>query len=179
MIMSNKNYGVIPVLISVILIPQLLFWWLVPSSTEARFAIYFCGTFIMFAAVVTLFITYWNSGLRRAVSLAIVVGTLQLLTVGCATFLVVKNLSVRSSLYTMAIIALVHVIVLVPMVISAIKPERMPIINTSIAGEQRQNSVNEFNNEPNYYNHRMNSSEHEDNSRNVIGGPCALPPRNR
>lgn len=122
--MTNKNYAMLPVLTAILLIPQLLFWWLAPLTAIARLAIYLGGTLITSAVIATLFVSYWKCGMRKTAGLAVTSGILEIATIIACALMLVVNVTVRSAIYALAITGLIHLIVLVPMVCSVFKPER-------------------------------------------------------
>ena len=134
--MTTKNYyAVLPVLTASLLIPQLLFWWLAPLAAIARLAIYLGVTLITSAVIATLFVSYWKCGLRKTAGLAVASGILEITTIiECAVMLAV-NATVRSAIYALAITGLIHLMVLIPMVCSAFKPERAVVAALDGAAE--------------------------------------------
>lgn len=177
--MTNKNYTMIPVLIAALLIPQLLFLWLVPYAVVARLAVYVGGTVLTIAATMVLFITYWKCGLRRAVGLAVMVGVLELIVVIACAILVVLDASIRSSVYALSIIGLIHLICMIPMTVSALRPDR---VGVSVMQTQLFNDTQEHidANERNAAQHAVpDRTRVRDNAGSAGEARKALPPRNR
>ena len=69
--MTHKNITIIPVLAAIVLIPQLLFWWLAPDL-EARWVVYIAGTVLTAGIPAAFFMTWRKTDIRRTAALLIV-----------------------------------------------------------------------------------------------------------
>ena len=115
----NTFYEGIPVLFSLVLIPQLLFYWLVPVTAAARMVVYGIGTALTVAAPVTAFAAYHRYGLRRSMGVAITAGVLEAIAVAVCVALLMVDAAVRSAAFALSIVALLYLAGLTPMVRSA------------------------------------------------------------
>lgn len=126
--MITKNYSLIAVIAAIIIIPQLLFWWLAPSSADSYLAVYIGCTILTIAVPVSAFMTYWNSNMRKTAGLFIVSGILELLVISLAVLLLGTDASVRTTVFALVITALVCSMVLVPFIHSVLKPQSHGVI---------------------------------------------------
>lgn len=133
--MFNKNYSLIPVIVAIVIIPQLLFWWLAPSTADSYMAVYVGSTILTIAVPVAAFMTYWFSNLRRSAGLFVVSGILEILTISLAILLLGTNASVRTAIFSMVITALVCSMVLIPMIHSVLKSQRQGVIPDPITSD--------------------------------------------
>ncbi len=117
----NTAYEMIPVLFSQILIPQLLFYWLVPVTAAARAVVYGIGTVLTVAAPVTAFVVYHLCGLRRSMGVTITAGALEAMVIVVCAVLLVVDAAVRSAAFALSIVALLYLAGLIPMVLSAMR----------------------------------------------------------
>lgn len=173
--MTTKNYAMLPVFAAILLIPQLLFWWLSPLMAVARLVIYFGATLINCASITTLFTAYWKLGLRKAAGLAVATGILETATLITCAILLAMNVTIRSAVYTLSITGLIHLIVLIPMVCSVFKPGRVAVSVLEGSSENIAPVVTS----PENQTHPAVPKRSESNWPNTGGGRKALPPRNR
>lgn len=173
--MTTKNYAMLPVFAAILLIPQLLFWWLSPLMAVARLVIYFGTTFINCAAIITLFTAYWKLGLRKAAGLAVATGILETATLITCAILLVMNVTIRSAVYTLSITGLIHLIVLIPMVCSVFKPGRVAVSALDSFSEDTASVVSH----PETQTPPVIPKRNESNRVNTGSSYKALPPRNR
>lgn len=177
--MTLRNYTLIPVLVAIILIPQLLFWWLAPMSATARWVIYIGGTILTFGIPVVNFIAYWKSNSRKTICLTIVSCILEIGVIIFSALLLAINATIRSSLFAFAIIGLICLIILIPLISSALKAQRNGIFSLATPDEANNQLF------PNIWDQNSNTSdEHLHNCTNVHlpnqrPGNKPLPPRNR
>ena len=122
--MTRKIYSMIPVLAAIAIIPQLLFWWLAPTSASSHLAVYIAGTVLTISIPLVDFIVYCNSNIRKTFSVLVVSGVLQAVTVILSALLLWLNVSIRSTVFAFLIATLVYLMVLVPMIISALGSQR-------------------------------------------------------
>lgn len=119
----RKNlYALIPVLMSVIAIPQLLFYWLAPETASARTAVYWFGTVLTVVSPVVPFIAHWLYGLRRCIGVGIVSAILEVLTVVVCIALLCLDTTTRTAVFALSITMLAYVICIIPMFISVMHP---------------------------------------------------------
>ena len=72
-------------MIGVVLLPQLLFFWLAPQDAAARWAVYIVGAVLTFLLTCMSFGVCWYVGVRRGAALAAVSGVFDAAVVGvCA-----------------------------------------------------------------------------------------------
>lgn len=121
--MKRKNDVMIPLLAALVLIPQLLFWWLAPPAA-ARMAVYAAGTFLTVAIPAVYLLAYRRAALRRTAGLGVVCAVLELAAVLLSAALLAANASVRSALFAFALAALVSLMALLPLVSSALREPR-------------------------------------------------------
>lgn len=147
--MACKNYSLIPVLAAIVVIPQLLFWWLAPVSASARLAVYIGGTVLTVGIPVTYFITYWNSDVQKTASLLVVSCIFEIAVVALSALLLGLDATIRSAVFAFVITTLVYLIVLIPMIDSSLKTQRQGVYpiaipiecnNQSTSGIQDRNS---------------------------------------
>lgn len=133
--MTRKNYSLIPVLAAIVMIPQFLFWWLAPVTAAARLAVYIGGTILTVGIPVAYLMTYWNSNLRKTAGLSVVCCVLETAVVALSTLLLGINVSVRSAVFAFIITTLVCLIVLIPLINSALKQQRQGVYSATIPAE--------------------------------------------
>lgn len=180
--MTNKKLMMIPVLIAALLIPQLLFWWLVPAAVVARLVIYIGGTILTMSAGGALFTTYWKSNIRKVSGLVALVSALEVgMIVGCS-LMVILNVTIRSAVYALVIMGLIHLVCMVPMIISVLIPEVGEVVPIQIPVEDGTAIYRETNHGRNVVtNHDTVMTTRRELS---LGGTASaarreLPPRNR
>lgn len=125
--MTNNKTTIIPVLIAIVLIPQLLFWWLVPESADALYAVYSGGTILTIALPVAAFAVYWQSDLRRSAGVIIVAAVLDILVMAISAVLLGLDSSVRSAVFAFLITTMVCLIFLIPLIGSALRVPRQGV----------------------------------------------------
>lgn len=123
----RRNYTSIPVLVAIVLIPQLLFWWLASVRTLADLAVYGGGTALTILIPVAYFLVYLKSGVRRTAGLAVVCGVLDLVSIAFSALLLGMHASLRSVVFAFVIATLVYVILLLPMIVSAVRTPRQGV----------------------------------------------------
>lgn len=69
-------------MIGVVLLPQLLFFWLAPQDAAARWAVYIVGTVLTFLLTCMSFGVCWYVGVRRGAAMAAVSGVFDAAVVG-------------------------------------------------------------------------------------------------
>lgn len=120
--MTRKNHAMIPVLAAAILIPQLLFWWLAPTTCQAHLVVYVAGSLLTAVLPLSCFLLYWNSDLGRTVGPAVVVAILQVTNMALSAVLLGTDATARTALFVFAIATLVCLMVLAPLFTSALRP---------------------------------------------------------
>ena len=86
-------------MIGVVLLPQLLFFWLAPQDAAARWAVYIVGTVLTFLLTCMSFGVCWYVGVRRGAAMAAVSGVFDAAVVGVCAALLASDASVRTALY--------------------------------------------------------------------------------
>ena len=89
--MANKNCTSIPILIGIILIPQLFFWWLAPQNARAFYIAYIGMTLITAGIPVACFLTSRKSCIRRSTGLFIVGSILETIVIGATAWILAVN----------------------------------------------------------------------------------------
>lgn len=178
--MTRKNYYIIPVIIAIVIIPQLLFWWLSPNSSEARLTVYLFGTALTIGIPVAFFITYWKSNLRRTAGLSIVSGLLEIAVVILSALLLSLNVSIRSSIFAFIITTLLCLIILIPLIGTTLKEQNQGLYPANFPTEPCDRLVSDDNNRR--INEQTLGKRHQTypvkhNNQVSINKP--LPPRNR
>lgn len=177
--MTRKNYSLIPVLAAIVLIPQFLFWWLAPAEATARLAVYIGGTLLTVGIPVAYLVTYWNSNLRKAAGLSVVCCILETAVIALSALLLGLNVSVRTAVFAFIIATLVCLIVLIPLINSALKHQRQGIYSAAIPSEPIGQPAHDI------QNHGDRSPGGQSHSTNPSRMPHQmptskpLPPRNR
>ncbi len=120
--MNRRLLQSIPILISAVLIPQLLFWWLAPAGAGAKVPIFIIGTILTTGIPVICFLTYQNSNIRRSAGLLVAGGILEALTIVISTGLLVFNATGKSAICSLLIMVLISTAALIPMIISTNRP---------------------------------------------------------
>ena len=123
----RRNYTSIPALVAIVLIPQLLFWWLASVRTLADLAVYGGGTALTILIPVAYFLAYLKSGVRRTAGLAVVCGVLDLVSIVLSALLLGMHASLRSVVFAFVIATLVYVVLLLPMIVSAVRTPRQGV----------------------------------------------------
>lgn len=133
--MQYRNPSLIPILAAIVMIPQLLFWWLAPGAAAARLAVYIGGSLLTLAIPLCWLLTCWNSNLRKTAGLSLVAGVLELAVVVLSAVLLAINATVRSAVFALLILALVCLILLLPLICAALKQPWQGICSASVSGE--------------------------------------------
>ena len=189
--MTNSKFTIalIPVLLSVILLPQLFYYWLAPASAVSHVPVYYLGSLLTTIPPIISFAAYWLFGLRKSAGLAIMACILELIAITVCILLLVVDASIRSSLFALTITLLVYLICLLPMFISAMKPNRISVSpiepieqhddyhNSEF--ESHQNARHVGNNESSLRGTMRPTSNESENNRNSATPSVPLPPRNR
>ena len=139
--MTRKNYSLIPVLAAIVMIPQVLFWWLAPAAATARLAVYIGGTLLTVGIPVAYLVTYWNSNTRKAAGLSVVCCVLETAVVALSALLLGIDVSVRSVVFAFIITTLVCLIILIPLINSTLRQQRQDIYSAAIPSEPSNQSM--------------------------------------
>ena len=126
--MMKKNYTSIPILIGIILIPQLLFWWLAPQRAMAFYVAYIGMTLVTTGIPVACFLANWKSCIRRSAGLFIVGSFLEIVGMGITAWILADNATFRSALFAYAIIILAITIIMIPMISTAVKRQKQGVL---------------------------------------------------
>ena len=175
--MITKNYSFIPVIAAIVIIPQLLFWWLAPSAADSYMTVYVGCTIITIAIPVSAFMAYWKSNLRKTAGLFIVSSILEVLVISLAVLLLGTNASIRTAVFSLAIAALVCAMILIPFISSVLKPQSQGIVPDPIVSNLG-NYAEPYTPEPiarvqPHYSVPVNTA------RQTASAGTPLPPRNR
>ena len=142
--MTRKSYSLIPVLAAIVLIPQLLFWWLAPAAAAARLAVYIGGTFLTVGIPAAYLAAYLKSNLRKAAGLSVVCGILEIAVTALSALLLGIDVSVRSAVFALIITTLVCLIVLIPLISAALKQQRQGIYSAAIPEEPSDQPIRDI-----------------------------------
>lgn len=182
-------FAFIPVILSVILLPQLFFYWLAPADALSRVPVYYLGTLLTTISPIVSFVAYWLIGLRKSAGLAITASILELVAITVCILLLVFDASIRTSLYALAITLLLYLICLLPMFVSAMKPNRISVSPIELIEQHEDYQDSEFglhrnvshieDNDRYRRGSRRQSSIDSENDRSSTSSTVPLPPRNR
>ncbi len=170
--MTRKIYILISVA-AIVMIPQLLFWWLAPTAAAARLVVYIGSTFLSLAIAVAGGLTYWYSNARKAAAPVIACCCLEIAVVLVAAALLSTDASVRTAVFAQLIEALVCLIVLLPLITGALKQERQGVyVIPSTPSDQPAHDIQECSG-------HMPNTPPLPHSPHQTPGSKPLPPRNR
>lgn len=141
--MTQKNYSLIAVLAAIVMIPQLLFWWLAPMEAQAYWAVYIGGTILSIGIPLVCFITYWKSNLRKTTGVSIIAGIIEIAIVCLSAMLLIFDASVRSTVFAYMIAVLLCLIVLVPFISSVMKAPQQGLSPISVPVEEHFDNVSQ------------------------------------
>ena len=102
-------------MIGVVLLPQLLFFWLAPQDAAARWAVYIVGTVLTFLLTCMSFGVCWSVGVRRGAAMAAVSGVFDAAVVGVCAALLASDASVRTALFSLGALVLLYIICAAPL----------------------------------------------------------------
>ncbi len=122
--MNRRLLQSMPILISAVMIPQLLFWWLAPAGADAKVPIFIIGTLLTTGIPVICFLTFQNSVIRRCAGLLVTGGILEALTIAISAGLLIFNATGKSAVCSLLIMVLISVAALIPMIVSS---KRIPL----------------------------------------------------
>lgn len=177
--MTRKDYSMIPVLAAIVMIPQVLFWWLAPVAAAARFTVYIGGTILTVGIPVAYLVTYWYSNLRKAAGLSVVCCILETAVVVISALLLGIDVSVRSAVFAFIITTLICMIVLLPLISATLRKQRQGIYSAGISVEPSNQPIH---NDQNRSDDTADEQIHNTISRHMphqISVSKPLPPRNR
>lgn len=177
--MTHKNYSLIPILAAIIIIPQLLFWWLAPVSAAAWLAVYIGGTILTVGIPVAYFMTYWNSNLRKTVGLSVVSCILEIAVIALSALLLGIDATIRSAVFAFVITTLVYLIILIPMIGSALKAQRQGMYSADIPADPSNQSTPEIRNRNGYTPDVQSHNSVPAHTPRQASAGRPLPPRNR
>ena len=86
-------------MIGVVLLPQLLFFWLAPQDAAARWAVYIVGTVLTFLLTCMSFGVCWYVGVRRGAAMAAVSGVFDAAGGGVCAALLASDASAGAALH--------------------------------------------------------------------------------
>lgn len=102
-------------MIGVVLLPQLLFFWLAPQDAAVRWAVYIVGTVLTFLLTCMSFGVCWYAGVRRGAAMAAVSGVFDAAVVGVCAALLASDASVRTALFSLGALVLLYIICAAPL----------------------------------------------------------------
>lgn len=102
-------------MIGVVLLPQLLFFWLAPQDAAARWAVYIVGTVLTFLLTCMSFGVCWYVGVRRGAAMAAVSGVFDAAVVGVCAALLASDANVRTALFSLGALVLLYIICAAPL----------------------------------------------------------------
>lgn len=177
--LTRKNYSLIPVLAAIVTIPQLLFWWLAPMSVAACPAVYIGGTVLTVAIPVAYFMTYRKSNVRKTAGLFFISCILEIAVIALSALLLWVDASVRTTVFVFVITTLLYLIILIPMISSALKVQRQGVYSAAIPVEPSDQSTPDFRNHNSHTSgvQQRNSVPARTLRQSSVSKP--LPPRNR
>ena len=175
--MTHRNYSLIPVIVAIVLIPQLLFWWLAPAVATARLAVYIGGTLLTIGIPVAYLLTYWNSDLRKSAGLSIVCGTLEIAIIALSALLLGMDVSRRSAVFALTIMVLVCLIVMIPLINATMKQQVQGLYAANVSTEPNNQSASKV---QDYSDQTTSIQPHKPIPVRMSQQPTTpLPPRNR
>ena len=177
--MTRKNYSLIPVFVAIVLIPQVLFWWLAPVTADARLTVYIGGTILTLGIPVACLITYWNSNLRKVAGLSVVCCVLETAVVALSALLLGINVSVRSAVFAYIITTLVCLIVLIPLINAVLKQQRQGIYSADVPPEPISQPMRDIQERSNRTPNAPSHSTIPSRMPHQVPASKPLPPRNR
>ena len=113
--MNRVSTGSLLAMIGVVLLPQLLFFWLAPQDAAARWAVYIVGTVLTFLLTCMSFGVCWYAGVRRGAAMAAVSGVFDAAVVGVCAALLASDASVRTALFSLGALVLLYIICAAPL----------------------------------------------------------------
>lgn len=141
---TRKNYSIIPVIAAIVMIPQLLFWWLAPVDAVARLAVYIGGSIFSVGIPAVYLVIYWNSNLRKTAGLSVVCCVLEIAVVALSALLLGIDVSVRSAVFIYIIATLVCLIVLIPLINATLKQQRQGVYSAAISAVPSSQSMRDI-----------------------------------
>ena len=119
--MNRISFASISVILAAVMIPQVLFWWLAPSDSAARLAVFVLGSVLTACIPIACFVTYWNCDIRRAGGVFVTGMTLDLIAILTGTLLLMFSATGRTAVFAYLIVFLASIGVMVPMIASALR----------------------------------------------------------
>lgn len=164
----------LPVLAAIVMIPQVLFWWLAPVQAAARLAVYIGGTLLTVAISATYGVTYWHSNLRKTAGLFVVCSVFEVAVLALAVLLLGINASVRTAIFAFVTLFLVCIATLVPLVYSSLKEDEQETSSAAVPEEQSERLLWETQN----HNSQAYSARRHNLATPREANKTPLPPRN-
>lgn len=119
--------ALLPVVLAFILIPQILFFWLVPSFADSKMIVYYFGTAHTVFSPIIAFAVYCIFGLRKSIGLIVCVGILETITIFSSAFLFAFNVDSNTAIFPMVLLSLLYLICLLPMLLTIINSKCPPV----------------------------------------------------
>lgn len=124
--MNRISKGSLLAMVGVILLPQLLFFWLAPTDAAARWAVYICGTLLTILLTSMVFGPCWYFGVRRAAALAAVSGVFDAVVTAVCAVLLATDANVRTALFALGALVLLYIICAAPLTTGLEEPDLAP-----------------------------------------------------
>lgn len=116
---NNRKFTAIPVYAALILIPQMLFFWLAPSAAACYIAVYIGLSLITVGVSTTVFFMYLLCGLRRAAGAA-TAGLVSEIAAGILAVILFSFFpDMRSAIFAYILLALITFVFMFPLFRSA------------------------------------------------------------
>ena len=116
---NHRKLTAIPVYIALVLIPQILFFWLAPYTAGNYFAVYIGLSLITAGISTTVFFLYLFCGLRRTAGAGVAGFTFEIAAGIMAVILFSFLTDIRSAIFAYLLLALVAFVFMFPLFCSA------------------------------------------------------------
>ena len=123
---NNRKFTAIPVYAALVLIPQMLFFWLAPSAAACYIAVYIGLSLITVGVSTTVFFMYLLCGLRRAAGAAAAGLAFEIATGILAVILFSFFPDMRSAIFAYTLLALITFVFMFPLFRSAMNSRTEP-----------------------------------------------------
>lgn len=181
----SNIFVLIAVVLSSIVIPQLLFYWLVPTDISSRTAVYCFGTVLTVVSPIAIAISHWFFGLRKSVGVLICASILELIAIIVCGVLLITNVVPRTALFVLTILSLVYIMCLVPLLAGVMQPARGEVNPVMVSETEEMNHEHCSHHDLNRLPHKANRVNNDsavgtsENAGTTGQYRKPLPPRNR
>ncbi len=128
--MKEKSYSLIAAVAVFVLIQQLIFWWVAPTTATAYLTVCVGGTALSVGVPAVYVATYLLSNLRKSAGVAVVSVILETAVIALSALLLALDASAESAVFALVIAALLCFAILIPFVAAALKRERQGVYPT-------------------------------------------------